>query len=167
MQYYVPQFIEMESKVIGPLSLRQFFLIAAPCVIVIVFYFIFKSLLIAIILGGGLILAGVGFAFFKFEGQNLTSVFGYGINYFLKPKEYIWLKKGEESVSLKEIKKVIEKKEKIVPKIRSEKSRLKQLSWQIQTQPKKDLEIEQDFRTLIEKSEESPEIKGEAKENNS
>jgi len=135
MQYYVPQFIESESKIIGPLSLKQFFLIASPLVFVVVLYFIFKNIFIVLLVGLLLVGGGVAFAFLKFQGQDLVSIFSYGISYFLNPKQYTWLKRGEEEVSLKEIEKIIEKKEKVMPQKRAEESRLKKIAWMLQTKP--------------------------------
>lgn len=143
MQYYVPQFIESESKIIGPLSLKQFFLMAGPLIFVIVLYLIFKNIFISFLLGILLVGGGAAFALFKYQGQDLVSIFSYGISYFLNPKEYIWFKKGQEMVSLKEVEKVIEKKEKTVPQRRAEESKLKKMAWMLEA---KKNETEEEFR---------------------
>ena len=148
MQYYVPQFIESESQVIGPLSLKQFLLLAIPATIVILLYFILKSFLISLILGAILIGGGVAFAFFKFQGQDLLSVFNYGIMYLLKPKKYFWAKKGEETVLLKEREKIEEKREVSMPLKRTGESKLRKLSWQLETQPFE--EIKEEYKTELE-----------------
>lgn len=136
MQYYVPQFIESESKIIGPLTIKQFFLLAGPATFVVVLYLIFKSFLVVFLLGGIFIGGGAAFAFFKFQGQDLPSVFSYGISYLIKPKEYIWVKKGQEQISLKEIEKVVEQKEKTMPVKKVGESKIKKLSWLLETKPK-------------------------------
>jgi len=148
MQYYVPQFIESESKIIGPLSLKQFMLLAIPITVVIVLYFILKSLLVSLILGAILVGSGVTFAFFKFEGQDLLSVFNYGIIYLLKPKKYFWAKKGEEAVFLKEKEKIEEKREASMPLKRTNESKLRKLSWKIETQIPE--EIQEKYKTELE-----------------
>lgn len=148
MQYYVPQFIESESKVIGPLSLKQFFLIAGPVAFVIVLYFIFRSFIIALTTGLILIGTGVAFAFYKFEGQDLLSVFSYGINFLLKPKKFVWAKRGTETATLKEIEKPQKKEEIIIPyKIKKE-SKLKKIAWEIETKSSKEVEEEFEDRFM-------------------
>ena len=133
MQYYVPQFIEMESKVIGPLTLKQFLIIGSPIGIIVALFFILKIKIVVIFLGIVVIAAGIMIAFFKYQGQDLTAIITYGFSYFLSPKEYIWFKKGEEKLSITEVEKVVEKKKEIVPQKRKEESKLKQISWLIQT----------------------------------
>ncbi len=135
MQYYVPQFIESESKIVGPLSLKQFMLIAIPVGIIAILYFIFKTFLIIVMLGI-LLVGGAALAFLKYQGQDLTSLTLYGFNYFLNPKEYVWTKKEEVSMSLKEIQVTTPKtqeKEANILKKPLEESRLKKLSWNINT----------------------------------
>lgn len=140
MQYYVPQFIESESKVIGPLSLKQFFLIAGPITFVIVLYFIFRNFIIAFTMGVILIGAGVAFAFYKFEGQDLLSVFSYGINFLLRPKKFIWAKKGAETAVLKEVEKPQKEEEIVIPFKTKKESNLQKLAWEIETKTTKEIE---------------------------
>lgn len=132
-QYYVPQFIESESKVIGFLTLKQFLIIISPFVLIGLLIFIFKSKIIIFI--GGAILVGfsIMLAFYKYQGQSLTTILSYGFNYFLRPKKYIWFKIGEEKFFLKKIEKVDEHKKKIIPQKKIEGSGLKIKSWLIQT----------------------------------
>lgn len=138
-QYYVPQFIESESKIVGPLSLKQFFILFVPVVLVGILYFIFKSLIIAI--GAGVILVGGGvmFAFSKFQGQSLTSIVNYGFMFLLGSKKYLWEKKGTEQFTFKEVEKIAKPKENIIPQKKTEESRLKRLSWEIQTKSIKNI----------------------------
>lgn len=138
MQYYIPQFIESESKVIGPLSIKQFFLIAGPITFIVILYFIFKNLFIVLSIGIVIVGGGIALALFKFQGQDLMAILSHGIMFLLKPKQYIWTKKGQERVTLKEIEKVLEQKEKTIPVKRVEESKLKKISWEIQTKPQED-----------------------------
>lgn len=133
MQYYVPQFIEMESKVIGNFTLKQFLIITSPLALIAILFFIFKSKVVVIFFGIIFVGGGVMLAFYKFQGQDIMSVISYGFNYFFNPREYIWFKEGEQKMTLREIKTVIEQKEKVIPTIRKEESKLKKMSWLIQT----------------------------------
>jgi hypothetical protein len=68
MQYPVPQFIDVESKIIGPISVRQFIMIVIALTLIFLFYkfadlglFIFAALII--------LLVTVVFAFVKVNGR--------------------------------------------------------------------------------------------------
>ncbi|MDP1629319.1 MAG: PrgI family protein [bacterium] len=91
MQYQVPQFIEIEDKIIGPLTLKQFLYLAGPAVISFILFFALSFgiwLLLTIILG----VLGLSLAFVKINGRPfinfLLSVFWY----YFKPKIFIWKK---------------------------------------------------------------------------
>jgi hypothetical protein len=61
MPYIVPKFIERETKLVGPLTLKQFFFFVAAGVVVFILYFSFgkKNLFLFLILTA----AAVGFSF--------------------------------------------------------------------------------------------------------
>ncbi len=132
MQYYVPQFIEMESKIIGPLTLKQFLIILVPVGIVALLFFIFKNMAIVFIFGGGLIGGGLFLAFSKYQGQDATALLFYGFTYFFNPHEYIWIKESESKIIIKEVKTAIEKKKEALPKVPIEESKLKMAAWSVQ-----------------------------------
>jgi hypothetical protein len=93
-QFQVPQFIEKESKIIGPLTLKQFIYIAiAGGLSIIAFYSlpIFSSFLVLIISGG----LAISFAFLEINGQPLDKTLLYALSFWQKPKKYIWKKEIE------------------------------------------------------------------------
>lgn len=98
MRYEVPQFIEEEMKIIGPLSIRQFFLFLAAMLLSFVFFFLFQVWLWAILT---LILFGVIsiLAFGKMHGRPMSTVALHALRYFWSPRRYLWkreaLKAGE------------------------------------------------------------------------
>lgn len=88
-QFQVPQFITVEDRIIGPLTLKQFlYLLGAASVGLVgwfwlnIFLFIFFALPIA-----GLFAA---MAFAKINGQPLPTVIVNAVNYFLQPRLYLW-----------------------------------------------------------------------------
>jgi len=91
MQYQVPQFIEVEDKIVGPLTIKQFLYLAAAFLVGLFSFFILKFIiwLIFTILVSGIALA---FAFVKYNGQPLSSLLRSMFNYFWKPRRYIWQK---------------------------------------------------------------------------
>ena len=135
MRFTVPQFIEMEAKIVGPLTFRQFIFIGIAGAICFVLYFTLPFslfLLATIVLGSG----AVAFAFLKIGGQGLPTVLGNFLKFSLAPKIYLWGKKEVPTeVFKKEVVKAEEKKEELPLKI-AEKSQLKKLRTQIETKTK-------------------------------
>lgn len=113
MEFSVPQFIEKESKVVGPFSFRQFIYIGiAGGVIVLLFmlrvpFFIFLPL--------GLIIAifALVLVFLKIEGFPLPTIIKNLFIFLFRPRIYLWRRKIVLPKILKREEKVtIEQKEK-------------------------------------------------------
>jgi len=89
MQFQVPQFIEMEDKIIGPLTLRQFFYIAGGVGLCFLFYFVTQLWIFAVfsvfILG-----LTIALAFVKVNGRALTRVLLDAFNFYWNPQIYVW-----------------------------------------------------------------------------
>lgn len=91
MQFQVPQFIETEDRIIGPLTLKQFGFIAVGFGISL-FLFYFLSLLLWIALIVFINTITISFAFIKINGIPLPQIAVAAIGYFWKPKFYLWKK---------------------------------------------------------------------------
>jgi len=96
MEYIVPQFIEKESKIIGPLNFKQFVFVGTGVVITLFFYltigktnFFLFVLLAFLFLGNSLALA-----FLKIKGFSLPKIIQNSFFFLLKPKKYFWQKKN-------------------------------------------------------------------------
>ena len=88
-QFQVPQFITVEDRIIGPLTLKQFFyLLGAVSILLLGWFFLYAPLFIilAVPLGG----LFVGMAFVKINERPLPTIFVNAINYYLKPRLYLW-----------------------------------------------------------------------------
>ena len=94
MKYQVPQFIETETKLIGPLTLKQFLWVAGGLSMTILeFMFLggvirLGAILITMVFFGGL-------AFIKIEGQPAINYIAYALSYSLNSKKYLF--KGSEN----------------------------------------------------------------------
>jgi hypothetical protein len=138
MQFTVPQFIEREAKIVGPLTFKQLIFIAAPGAICFFLYFTLAKtnfilfLILAIILLGG----GLAFAFVNVGGQPLPFFLINFLKFNISPKIYLWAKKETISPTFKkeEVKKVEEEKkeEKLPLKVTLE-SKLKKIRNYIET----------------------------------
>src|SRR3989344_2378643 len=89
MQFSVPQFIDIESKIVGPLTIKQFAIVAIPSLIAFALFFtlnIFFWVPIAVILVG----TAVSFAFIKIGGRPLYMIAIFALKFFWQPKLYLW-----------------------------------------------------------------------------
>jgi hypothetical protein len=95
MQYRVPQFIEHEAKILGPLNLRQSLMVGGVIAICFFLYFaigqenFFLFMLIAALLTG----IALAFSFGKVQGQTLEKVLKNFLNYNISPRIFLWRRK--------------------------------------------------------------------------
>lgn len=94
MQFNVPQFIEIEDKIIGPLTLKQFFYLTAGAVLVILMWYFLKFWLF-LILALPIAALSTALAFVKINGRPFVLFLASMLGYFMKPKIYVWKKKNE------------------------------------------------------------------------
>lgn len=129
MQFQVPQFIEVEDKIFGPLTIFQFIYLTGG------FGFAFAMWLLlplwaAVILGGPVAALGAGLAFYKVNERPLMVLLEAMFQYLFSTKLYIWNKKKTKFPKPEELPTVGEAPEdpaKYVPAATS--NRLKDLAW--------------------------------------
>ena len=88
MRFQVPQFIEHEAKVIGPLTFRQFIYIGVPGAIAFFLYFVapFFIFVVASVFLGAL---GLMFAFIKIGGRSIPTILVEFSCFGISPIKYI------------------------------------------------------------------------------
>lgn len=89
MQFQVPQFIETEDKIIGPLTLKQFLYLAAAGGISFACFFFLKTwlwLIVTLLVGT----AGAALAFININGQPLPKILMAAVGFYWKPRLYLW-----------------------------------------------------------------------------
>lgn len=89
MQFQVPQFIDVEDKIIGPLTLRQFIYLAVAGGFSFILFFALQTWLWIIattILG----LIAAAFSFIKMNGRSLGLLLIAALKYAWQPKFYLW-----------------------------------------------------------------------------
>jgi hypothetical protein len=92
MQFNVPQFIDIEDKLIGPLSLKQFLFVAAGGGVLFILWFYLK-LFAFIIIAIPIIVFCLSLAFYKINGQPFGIFLINGLKFVFKPKLYLWRKR--------------------------------------------------------------------------
>jgi hypothetical protein len=89
MRYQVPQFIEMEDKVIGPFTLKQFVYLATVPAVCYGLSFITETIYVILV---GIIFfpIAVSLAFLKVNGKSFAKVFLGMLNFIKRPQVYVW-----------------------------------------------------------------------------
>lgn len=95
-QYQVPQFIDMESRIIGPLTLKQFLYLAFAGAILFVLWFLLIPA-VWIFVAIPVIGAAATFAFLKINDRPFVYFFLSLLKYFSKPKLYIFSSLPQET----------------------------------------------------------------------
>jgi hypothetical protein len=99
MQFQVPQFIEVEDKIFGPFTFKQFIYLVGGGGAVYILWSLFP-VYISIILIIPIATLALALAFYKVNGRPFMQALEAGVAYYLKGKLYIWRKevpgKGKE-----------------------------------------------------------------------
>jgi len=97
MDYQVPQFIEVEDKIFGPFTLKQFIYLAGGaglCAVILLYLPFFVGILLSIPVAG----LSLALAFYKVNGKSFVEMLEYGFSYFISKRLYLW-KKVQEPVT--------------------------------------------------------------------
>ncbi len=99
MRFQLPQFIETETKLVGPLTLKQFLWVAGGTVIVFFLFITTQGGFIFFTAGIPIAAIFLAFAFLKIEGIPLINYIAYALSYLLNPKRYIFRKNEEDKLT--------------------------------------------------------------------
>jgi hypothetical protein len=95
-KFVVPQFIDNEDKILGPITVRQFLILLAATLAIFLIYTIFP--LIYFIFGSVLVVALAGsFAFLKVNGQPFHLFFVNFVQTRTRPKKRVWNKEMDNA----------------------------------------------------------------------
>lgn len=92
MRFEVPQFIEIEDKIFGPLTWRQFLYLGGGVGMAVVMFFMLP-LIFFIIFGIPLALLAGALSFYPVNNRPFSYFLESVINYVSGPKLYLWRKK--------------------------------------------------------------------------
>ena len=92
-QFEVPQYIDIEGKILGPLTMRQTLIVAFAAGAVFLLRFVLETYLL-IPVGIGLGLLALSLAFIKVNHMTLGDFVMAFLQYMLFPRLYVWKKKG-------------------------------------------------------------------------
>jgi len=136
MQFTVPQFIEHEAKIFGPLTFKQFIFIGVSGAVCFALYFSIGKTNFFLFLVLSIMILGIGtaLAFLKIGGRNLPTILKNFLSFLVAPKIYLWQRKEIPLRFIRGTEKKVEVEAKPAPTLKfAEKSLLKKLSTQIET----------------------------------
>ncbi len=132
MRFQVPQFIEVEDKIFGPLTLKQFIYLAGGAGLSFLVYVTLKSVFLASVPIIIIMAISAGLALYKLYNRfPLVSVAEMAFKYYVGGKLYVWRK--EEKPKPKDTAAAVRDAKNftsvMVPKISN--SKLKDLTWSL------------------------------------
>lgn len=99
MRFQVPQFIEVEDRIFGPLTITQFIYLAGGFGFLGAMW-LMLPLWAAILLGGPVAAFGGALAFLKVNERPLVTILEHAVEYYFRDKLYIWDKRQKTDAEL-------------------------------------------------------------------
>ncbi|OGI57063.1 hypothetical protein A2640_02050 [Candidatus Nomurabacteria bacterium RIFCSPHIGHO2_01_FULL_36_23] len=132
MQFKVPQFLDIEDKIFGPFTFREFVYLAGGAGLCFILY-----RLLGLFLGVMPILAVAGFSlaltFYKPNNKPFINMLEAGAKYIIQNKLYIWKRRKSRMSDKQQNKIVDEEKEKAISErgVKLSGNKLRDLAWSL------------------------------------
>lgn len=142
MQFPVPQFTEVEDRIIGPFTIKQFLILVAASGVIFFVYSTTKDYLVsgvAVVLVG---IPGLVLAFAPFNGRPIYASLFVFLNYWTRPKFFVFQKQAASraAVQVKDL-----KQNALVPAAsrpgEDPRSRLKKIQYQLEQREAQEAEL--------------------------
>jgi hypothetical protein len=131
----VPQFIEIEDKIAFGLTGKQLLWIGGGVAILVAAYTLFDRQLFFAIAFFVVIITGA-FAFWRPQGVSMITFAGFTLQFFMKPRSYIWKRVyAGENMDMKKAS-LVQKKNTppaFIPKHLPSQGQLKKIAWELDT----------------------------------
>lgn len=128
MIFQVPQFIDIEDKIFGPFTFKQFLYLAGGAGFAVVMFKLFPVFL-ALIISTPVVVLALALAFLKINNKSFVFTLEAFIKYHLGGKLYIWKKNSNKKTTDSAVAKISNTNPEIVPSLSG--SKLKELSWSL------------------------------------
>lgn len=128
MQFRVPQFIDVEDKIFGPFTFRQFVYLAGGAGGAYILYRVLPGFL-GIPLALGLIAFAIALTFYRINEKPFIFIVEAWFNYIFQKKLFIW--KQPKNKSLKEQPKVEEIQKAQTHEKKFSESRIRDIAWSL------------------------------------
>lgn len=126
MQYAVPQFTDVEDKLIGPLTLKQFLILFGAGLVILLFYSILGLSAFFYVFSLPVLVLGLALAFASFNGRPVNAYLFSFIAFVAKPQSRVF-KRLEPNIVIHKIEKPKVQENKAVEE--PAESRLKKLAY--------------------------------------
>jgi len=100
MRFQVPQFIETESKIIGPFTLKQFLYLASGAVIIFILQYVLSFTLLVIV-AIPVVLLAIALAFYKIDGVPFPRYILMALSFLTGTKKYVFSKDKKQQYDSK------------------------------------------------------------------
>ncbi len=132
MQFPVPQFTDVEDRIIGGLSFKQFGIVFAAAIITFLFYTLSKSVAVTIVTGVITGVPALALTFGKLNGRPLYASVGNFVSFLFGAKRYVFHK---QSQTVTETKVPVVVTEQVAPKDKKTTAlKIKELNYLLQQQ---------------------------------
>ncbi len=128
MRFSVPQFIDVEDKIVGPLTLKQAIYIVGSLGAAFVLWRIF-GFFIAVLIGGPVLFVAFLLAFVKVNNRPFVSIIYAAFTYVTTKKLYLWRKTPTKHVQTQPLEKIERRTLPVTPKVTQ--SKLRELAWSL------------------------------------
>ncbi len=131
MRFQVPQFIDVEDKIFGPLTLKQFIYLAGGASIALVASTFF-GWFFGLILSSPVIVLALALAFYRVNNRPFIETIEAATKFYSGEKLYIW--KKQEKVPEETVGEAPKYSSIVLPNLSS--SKLKDMSWELDVSKK-------------------------------
>ncbi len=92
MQFQVPQFIDIEDKIFGPLTFKQFVYILGGAGGAFVIYKLIPNLYLALFIASPIIILALALAFYKYNDRPFVLMLESVFKYYMASRIFLWKK---------------------------------------------------------------------------
>lgn len=151
MRYQIPQFIEVEDKIFGPLTIKQFLYIAGSFGFAYIAY-AYLPWFLSYLLCPALVIFGLLLAFYKINNKPFIYIVEASTRYWLGSKLYIWERVEKKEPTTAEKAAAANVAQIFIPKLSD--SKLKDLAWSLDVNEKiSDTIFSQETKGLVSRTE--------------
>lgn len=129
MQFQVPQFIEVEDKIFGPLTIKQFLYLAGGAGACVSLFIYIPYKIVAVILIIPIATFSLALTFYKINNRPFIDVVQSYFYYSLGSKLYLWKKAEKKPVS--QISEQVQQAKSMLSVPKMSESKLKDLTWSL------------------------------------
>lgn len=126
MRFEVPQFIEVEDKIFGPFTFKQFLYLCGGAGSVFLANRFTKDFFWAIIVSSPIVTISLLLTFYKVNGQKFSVILQSAIGYYFRQKLYVWKESRKKN---SENKKTETQKIEVKKDLPNKEGRIKDVSW--------------------------------------